>query len=174
MAPEVIKQEQISSASDIWSVACTIIEMASGIPPWSEQFPDPVTAMWNIAKSSKGPPLPTSLSPEAHIFLASCFQRYVVFYKLLTPTVTIAAQTSARAHQLYYNSLGWSMPTTPMKMCPFKISLATYLPRPLWCTDGNISTPKRSFFFPRNSDTSQVKSHVSNLCYQHVVPNSPI
>lgn len=36
MAPEVIKLEGASTKSDIWSLACTIIELITGRPPYAE------------------------------------------------------------------------------------------------------------------------------------------
>lgn len=43
MAPEIIKQDGHGRQADIWSVACTVIEMATGKPPWS-QFQSQVRA----------------------------------------------------------------------------------------------------------------------------------
>lgn len=74
MAPEVITQTGHGRQADIWSVACTVIEMATGKPPWS-QYGSQVSAMFHIAKS-KGPPLiPQELSPECKDFLYLCFNR---------------------------------------------------------------------------------------------------
>ena len=46
MAPEIIKQVGHGRQADIWSVACTVIEMATGKPPWS-QFQSQVNACWS-------------------------------------------------------------------------------------------------------------------------------
>uniref|UniRef100_A0A7S1X2H0 Protein kinase domain-containing protein n=1 Tax=Tetraselmis chuii TaxID=63592 RepID=A0A7S1X2H0_9CHLO len=75
MAPEVITQTGHGRQADIWSVGCTVIEMATGKPPWSQHFPVPMSAMFHIASSKHPPPLPERLSPEARDFLMLCFNR---------------------------------------------------------------------------------------------------
>eukprot|EP00775_Hariotina_reticulata_P009871 gene9871-10029_t len=72
MAPEVIKQTGHGRPADIWSLGCTVIEMATGKPPWST-CAGPVAAMFQIASSKDPPPLPEHLSREAKDFLLLCF-----------------------------------------------------------------------------------------------------
>jgi mitogen-activated protein kinase kinase kinase len=74
MAPEVIRQEALGRFSDIWSLGCTVIEMATGRPPWSGAFRDgnQFSFMFQIAKTNKPPPIPKDLSPEAIDFLNQC------------------------------------------------------------------------------------------------------
>jgi len=74
MAPEVVKQTGYGRQSDIWSVGCTVIEMATGRPPWSN-YDSPIAAMFAIAVSNEMPPLPPDLSPEGVDFLRQCFNR---------------------------------------------------------------------------------------------------
>jgi len=77
MAPEVIKETLARNGwkkADIWSVGCTIIEMATGKPPWS-QYSNAVTAMYHIACTEDPPTLPESMTSEGIRFLESCFQR---------------------------------------------------------------------------------------------------
>ena len=77
MAPEVIKEQQTERGwkrADVCSVGCTIIEMASGKPPWS-QYSNPVTAMYHIACVENMPALPQWLSDRAVDFLSLCFER---------------------------------------------------------------------------------------------------
>ncbi|KAK9907344.1 hypothetical protein WJX75_001831 [Coccomyxa subellipsoidea] len=74
MAPEVIKQTGHGRQADIWSVACTVIEMATGKPPWS-QFQSQVSALFHIASSKEPPVIPEVLSKEGRDFLLQCFNR---------------------------------------------------------------------------------------------------
>lgn len=74
MAPEVIKQQGHGVAADIWSVGCTVLEMATGKPPWS-QCTSQVQAIFKIASSSDLPAIPERLSPLATEFVLLCLQR---------------------------------------------------------------------------------------------------
>eukprot|EP00762_Andalucia_godoyi_P001615 ANDGO_00302.mRNA.1 Mitogen-activated protein kinase kinase kinase A len=74
MAPEVVMGHGHRRESDIWSVGCVIIEMATGSPPFSE-FSPPLTALYHIGTSEHPPPFPNDFSPEGIDFLKLCFQR---------------------------------------------------------------------------------------------------
>ncbi|PSS24926.1 Mitogen-activated protein kinase kinase [Actinidia chinensis var. chinensis] len=74
MAPEVILQTGHSFSADIWSVGCTVIEMATGKPPWSQQYQE-VAALFYIGTTKSHPPIPEHLSHEAKDFLLKCLQK---------------------------------------------------------------------------------------------------
>ena len=101
MAPEIIKQENAGRQADIWSVGCTILEMATGVPPWSE-YKNHYTALFYIAQSNNPPPFPSHLSSLALDFLYNCFkrnpkERWNVFKLLRHPflsNATISSQLS--------------------------------------------------------------------------------
>ncbi|KAL5560767.1 hypothetical protein UlMin_036978 [Ulmus minor] len=73
MAPEVILQTGHTFSADIWSVGCTVIEMAIGKPPWSQQYQE-VAALFYIGTTKSHPPMPKHISAEAKDFLLQCFQ----------------------------------------------------------------------------------------------------
>ncbi|GER32332.1 mitogen-activated protein kinase kinase kinase [Striga asiatica] len=74
MAPEVIVQSGHSFSADIWSVGCTVIEMATGKAPWSQQYQE-VSALLYIGTTKSHPPIPEHLSSEAKDFLLKCLQK---------------------------------------------------------------------------------------------------
>ncbi|XP_050210664.1 mitogen-activated protein kinase kinase kinase 17-like [Mercurialis annua] len=75
MAPEVLRKEGLYFASDIWSLGCTVIEMATGKNPWSGQVSDPMATVLKIACSDEKPEFPTDFSEEGLDFLDKCLDR---------------------------------------------------------------------------------------------------
>jgi serine/threonine protein kinase len=90
----------MTRSADIWSVACTVIEMATGKAPWSDQFQEvgslyfflskkhdteslflvqimeafQVSALFHIGTTKSHPPIPENLSHAAQDFLHKCLQ----------------------------------------------------------------------------------------------------
>ncbi|CAM9555732.1 unnamed protein product, partial [Phaeothamnion confervicola] len=85
MAPEILQTEKLSFhgwqkarilsqfTADVWSVGCTIVEMATGLPPRSDL--QPMAALFKLSCSDEMPDLPQHLSDSAKDFLRRCFQR---------------------------------------------------------------------------------------------------
>ncbi|XP_056173200.1 mitogen-activated protein kinase kinase kinase 5-like [Syzygium oleosum] len=78
MAPELIQSlmandnsADLDHTADIWSLGCTIVEMITGKPPWSEY--ERAQAIFKVMRSS--PPIPETLSAEGKDFLHCCFRR---------------------------------------------------------------------------------------------------
>ena len=74
MSPEAARQQPLSPASDVWSLGCLLLEMASGVPPWSSNC-TPVSALYRIACTPDLPAIPISLSPEGGDFASLCLRR---------------------------------------------------------------------------------------------------
>ncbi|RLV90394.1 Cytokinesis protein sepH [Spathaspora sp. JA1] len=73
MAPEtVIGGEGLCTASDIWSLGATIIELFTMYPPYHDY--NPMQTLHAIG-TDEHPPLPKSLSSFAKNFLLECFQK---------------------------------------------------------------------------------------------------
>lgn len=73
MAPEVIRNSNVcNQAVDIWSLGCTVVEMATSKPPWN-QYGDAV-AMFKIVNSKELPVIPNYLSDECKDFVRQCLQ----------------------------------------------------------------------------------------------------
>ncbi|VFQ74072.1 unnamed protein product [Cuscuta campestris] len=74
MAPEIVMNTNgYSLAVDIWSLGCTILEMATSKPPWSQY--EGVAAIFKIGNSKDMPEIPDHLSNDAKSFIRLCLQR---------------------------------------------------------------------------------------------------
>ncbi|XP_031482544.1 mitogen-activated protein kinase kinase kinase 3-like [Nymphaea colorata] len=74
MAPEVIMNTNgYNWAVDVWSLGCTVIEMATSKPPWIQY--EGVAAIFKIGNSKEIPSIPDHISDEGKDFLRQCLQR---------------------------------------------------------------------------------------------------
>ncbi|MCJ1473058.1 hypothetical protein MMC13_001707 [Lambiella insularis] len=72
MAPEIIELVGATTASDIWSLGCTVIELLDGKPPYHKL--QQMHALFRIVNDDH-PPLPEGASPVVRDFLMQCFQK---------------------------------------------------------------------------------------------------
>jgi len=75
MPPEVIKEQRYSKKSDVWSIGCTVLQMASGKPPYNE-LDNHYAVLIRITSTDEHPPFDEkALSEEAKEFLLLCCRR---------------------------------------------------------------------------------------------------
>nr|VVW58194.1 unnamed protein product [Nymphaea colorata] len=78
ISPEVAAGEEPEPPSDVWSLGCTLVELASGKPPWEVPAGDGgsvVQLLYRIGISEESPEIPSNLSEQGKDFLRRCLER---------------------------------------------------------------------------------------------------
>uniref|UniRef100_A0A3Q3XCS9 mitogen-activated protein kinase kinase kinase n=1 Tax=Mola mola TaxID=94237 RepID=A0A3Q3XCS9_MOLML len=118
MAPEIIDKgpRGYGKPADIWSLGCTIIEMATGRPPFYE-LGEPQAAMFKVGMFKIHPEIPDSMSLEAKAFILRCFEpdpdRRATALDLLTDeflTVTSRKKKTLSSGSDYLRSISLPVP----------------------------------------------------------------
>lgn len=140
---------------DIWSLGCTVIEMATSKPPWSQY--EGVAALFKIANSKDIPDIPDHLSPEGKDFLRVCLRRDPA----TRPTATHLLEHPFVLDQSPVRNLSPKHSTSPAAVSP-KSSREFYSRRsisPLRDIDVKISGRGKpgfpSFYSPNNQYNNQ-------------------
>ncbi|KFK39944.1 hypothetical protein AALP_AA3G309800 [Arabis alpina] len=148
MAPEVImnNNDGYTLAVDVWSLGCTILEMATAKPPWS-QF-EGVAALFKIGNSKDTPEIPDHLSNDAKNFIRLCLQRSpalrpTAFQLLEHPFIRVHATRVANTKDASPRSFDGSC-TQPLRE-PYRgrSSHENYLTQPLAVSSRVIKNPSR-------------------------------
>ncbi|KAI3419271.1 Protein kinase domain-containing protein, partial [Psidium guajava] len=71
---EVARGGRPGFAADVWSLGCTVLEIATGRPPWTD-VADPISAIHRIGFSAESPEIPGFLSEQCRDFLSKCLRR---------------------------------------------------------------------------------------------------
>jgi serine/threonine protein kinase len=72
VAPEVILMTDSTTASDIWSLGCTVIELLTGEPPYGKLTA--MAALFHMVKDDH-PPLPEGISKVSRRYCGGKYAR---------------------------------------------------------------------------------------------------
>jgi serine/threonine protein kinase len=75
MAPETIIEGIYTRKTDIWSLGGTLLELATGLMPWSEKKLDPNKIMLYIGQTEELPYIPETLPELTQKLIKSCLAR---------------------------------------------------------------------------------------------------
>lgn len=152
MAPEVIKNSNgCNLAVDIWSLGCTVLEMATTKPPWSQY--EGVAAMFKIGNGKELPEIPEHLSHDGKDFVRQCLQRNPAhrptaaqllehpFVKHASPLERpISGSEHSGRNPSFLDSDRSAAPSSRLSTAVFHSS-ETHIPRNLSCPVSPIGSP---------------------------------
>ncbi|CAI5477652.1 unnamed protein product [Closterium sp. Yama58-4] len=75
MAPEVARGEAQTAAVDIWSVGCTVLEMATGRPAWSDVTGGMFSVLYAVSCTDAMPRIAAEVPAAVRGFIECCLRR---------------------------------------------------------------------------------------------------
>eukprot|EP00897_Mesotaenium_endlicherianum_P002627 jgi/Mesen1/2392/ME000157S01530 len=146
MSPETARQElQQGPAVDIWSLGCTVVEMATGRRPWPH-VKGAFAALYCIGCTSEVPQAPARLSAVARDFVAQCLQRdaaqrwtaqQLLEHPFMASCSSSAASSSCSAWLASPPTAASSLPSSSPPLASAPPSARSHLPFSLSSSDGN-------------------------------------
>lgn len=110
MAPEIIEMSGFTTASDIWSLGCTVLELFTGEPPYFDLRW--VNALYRIVQDTE-PPIPAGMPALLDDFLRCCFVR--------DPAVRATAAQLRHHAWLSQDVAEYATPATPHARSPERL-----------------------------------------------------
>uniref|UniRef100_A0A3Q3FP45 mitogen-activated protein kinase kinase kinase n=1 Tax=Labrus bergylta TaxID=56723 RepID=A0A3Q3FP45_9LABR len=156
MAPEIIDKgpRGYGKPADIWSLGCTIIEMATGKPPFYE-LGEPQAAMFKVGMFKIHPEIPESMSLEAKAFILRCFEpdpdRRATAFDLLTDEFLTVTSRKKKGKNSFTGS--------------FKYLRSISLPVPVVVEDTSSSSEYGSVSPDNDLNTNPFIFKPSSKCY---------
>ncbi|XP_057492785.1 mitogen-activated protein kinase kinase kinase 3-like isoform X3 [Actinidia eriantha] len=154
MAPEVVMNSNgYSLPVDIWSLGCTILEMATSKPPWSQY--EGVAAIFKIGNSKDSPEIPDHLSNDAKCFIKLCLQRdpsarptalQLLDHPFVRDQGTARVGNFSLTNEAFSNTLdGSRTPQTALELHPKRTILSSadggHVTKPLVATSRPLMSP---------------------------------
>eukprot|EP01133_Synstelium_polycarpum_P012488 gene12488-14658_t len=136
MAPEIIQMQGVSTACDVWSLGCTIIELLTGTPPYFGLAP--AAALYKIVQEDH-PPIPQGISGALKDFLLQCFKKdenmrssakQLLNHPWIRAVKTADLVKNARMEILTYNAQLQEATTIPLTESPVVAPVPTREGRP--------------------------------------------
>ena len=75
-SPELLRGDGGDTrAADVWALACTVLELVTGVAPWSQLSVSRGAGLAaHIAAAESGPPIPDGVPTPLQAFLGRCFR----------------------------------------------------------------------------------------------------
>ncbi|XP_072465602.1 mitogen-activated protein kinase kinase kinase 6 isoform X2 [Notamacropus eugenii] len=171
MAPEIIDQgpRGYGKAADIWSLGCTVIEMATGRPPFHE-LGNPQAAMFQVGMYKIHPPVPSAMSEKARAFILRTFEPEP---KHRASAAALLGDPFLQPRRKSRNSMSPHHPHHPTGLPPISLASSAGQSQTVPCPSANPQTspmPPKRCFSEGGASNSQLRVPKESVTEQTLSP----